>query len=64
MKILADMVVSIRTVESLRASGHDVDHLRERGLERLEDSAILSLARGAVVSVDDSRYRIRHRPIP
>lgn len=120
MKILADMGVSIRTVESLRGSGHDVEHLRERGLERLEDSAILDLARaegrvvltfdldfadlaaassehlpsvvilrlrnetptnvtalltallpridseletGAVVSVDDARYRVRHLPI-
>ena len=39
------MGVSMHTVGSLRAAGHDVVHLREEGLQRLADSAILAKAR-------------------
>lgn len=45
MKFLADMGVSQTTVRALRDVGHDVVHLVELGLERLNDSSILGKAR-------------------
>jgi hypothetical protein len=33
MRFLADMGVSMRVVEWLRASGHDAIHLRDEGLQ-------------------------------
>ncbi|MGL5077664.1 MAG: DUF5615 family PIN-like protein [Waterburya sp.] len=45
MKFLADMGISLRTVEWLREFGHDVFHLRDRGLQKLPDDEILTLAR-------------------
>jgi len=45
MKFLADMGISLRTVEWLRQLGHDVLHLRDRGLQKLPDDEILDLAR-------------------
>lgn len=44
MRLLLDMGVSPRTAEHLRQSGHDAVHLREEGLERLEDPAIAAKA--------------------
>ncbi|MEM8721363.1 MAG: DUF5615 family PIN-like protein [Cyanobacteria bacterium P01_G01_bin.39] len=44
MKFLADMGISLRTVEWLREIGHDVVHLRDRGLQKLPDDKILDLA--------------------
>jgi predicted nuclease of predicted toxin-antitoxin system len=44
MKFLADMGISLRTVEWLRELGHDVFHLRDRGLQKLPDDKILALA--------------------
>ena len=44
MKFLADMGISLRTVEWLRQLGHDVVHLRDRGLQKLPDDEILDLA--------------------
>ncbi|WP_019509550.1 DUF5615 family PIN-like protein [Pleurocapsa sp. PCC 7319] len=44
MKFLADMGISLRTVEWLRQLGHDVVHLRDRGLQKLPDAQILALA--------------------
>ena len=35
MKFLADVGVSISTVQALRAAAHDAVHLREEGLIRL-----------------------------
>ncbi len=46
MRFLADMGISPATVASLGESGHDASHLREEGLERLEDSSIVEKARG------------------
>lgn len=40
MRFLADMGVSIRVVEWLRAEGHDAAHLREEGLQRLPNGDI------------------------
>ena len=45
MRFLADMGISMSTVEALRQQGHDVVHLREEGLQRLPDPAILEKAR-------------------
>jgi len=45
MKFLADMGISPGTVDFLRSMGHDAAHLREEGLERLPNSAILEKAR-------------------
>ena len=41
MKFLADMGISLRTVDWLRELGHDVVHLRDRGLQKLSDDEIL-----------------------
>lgn len=45
MRLLADMGVSLSTVQALRADGHDAIHLREEGLIRLPDAEILEKAR-------------------
>ena len=44
MKFLSDMGISLRTVDWLRELGHDVVHLRDRGLQKLPDDEILDLA--------------------
>lgn len=44
MRFLADMGVSIRVVEWLRAEGHDTVHLREEGLQRLPNGMIFKKA--------------------
>src|SRR3954466_12771687 len=45
MRFLADMGIAMRTVEWLRQNGHDAVHLREQGLQRLSDDAIMAKAR-------------------
>jgi predicted nuclease of predicted toxin-antitoxin system len=40
MRFLADMGVSMRLAEWLRAQGHDVVHLRDEGLQRLPNGEI------------------------
>ena len=45
MNFLADMGVSMTTVTALRQVGHNVTHLREEGLMRLEDPKIVAKAR-------------------
>jgi predicted nuclease of predicted toxin-antitoxin system len=45
VKFLADMGVSTSTAASLREAGHDAVHLRDEGLLKLEDAAILDKAR-------------------
>ena len=45
MKFLADMGISVVTVDYLRSQGYDAMHLREQGLHKLEDPAILEKAR-------------------
>ena len=42
VRFLADMGVSWRVVEWLRAKGYDTNHLRDEALERLEDPDIFS----------------------
>jgi predicted nuclease of predicted toxin-antitoxin system len=44
VKFLADMGVSLTTVEALRAAGHDAIHLRDEGLIRLPDPGIVAKA--------------------
>lgn len=44
MRFLADMGISLRVVESLRATGHDVVHLRDFGLQKLPDHLVFSRA--------------------
>jgi predicted nuclease of predicted toxin-antitoxin system len=68
MRFLADVGISTSTAEMLRARGDDVLHLSEQGLHRLPDDEILALARrdgraGALVIVEDNRYRLRRLPI-
>ncbi len=41
MRFLADMGISMSTISFLRGEGHDAMHLREEGLQRLPDSAII-----------------------
>jgi predicted nuclease of predicted toxin-antitoxin system len=45
MKFLVDMGISIVTVDFLRTQGYDAVHLREQGLQRMQDSNILQKAR-------------------
>jgi predicted nuclease of predicted toxin-antitoxin system len=45
MRFLADMGISLRTVEWLRSQGYDIVHLRDEGLQRLPDPEILEKAR-------------------
>ncbi len=45
MRFLADMGVTQRVVEWLRASGHDATHLRDEGLYRLPNGEIFEKAR-------------------
>jgi predicted nuclease of predicted toxin-antitoxin system len=44
MRFLADMGVSQRVVEWLRARGHDAVHLRDEGLQRLPNGEIFQKA--------------------
>ena len=44
MRFLADMGVSWRVAEWLRAAGHDAVHLREQGLQRAENGSIFHKA--------------------
>jgi len=44
VRFLADMGVSITTVQALRAAGHDAVHLRDEGLIRLPDPDITAKA--------------------
>ncbi|MEM8559373.1 MAG: DUF5615 family PIN-like protein, partial [Bacteroidota bacterium] len=45
MRFLADMGISPATVAFIRSAGHDALHLREQGLQRLPDVAIMDKAR-------------------
>jgi predicted nuclease of predicted toxin-antitoxin system len=45
VKFLADMGVSMTTVDLLRQAGEAVVHLRDEGLHRLPDGEILEKAR-------------------
>jgi predicted nuclease of predicted toxin-antitoxin system len=55
MKFLADMGISMTTVQALCKEGHDAVHLREQQLHRLSDAAILDKARqeGRIVLSSD-----------
>lgn len=44
MRSLAEMGVSVTTVEALRAASHDAVHLRDEGLIRLPDADIVAKA--------------------
>jgi len=44
LRFLADAGVAQRVVDWLRADGHDVVHLRDRGLQRLPDREVFELA--------------------
>ncbi len=45
MRFMADMGISQATVDFLRSRGHEAVHLREQGLQRMADPAILKKAR-------------------
>lgn len=45
MRFLADMGLSLKTVEWLREKDHEAIHLSEENLQRLPDSIILAKAR-------------------
>jgi predicted nuclease of predicted toxin-antitoxin system len=55
MRLLADMGVSLRVVDWLRAQRHNVVHLRELGLHRLADADIFdkATAEGRVILTFD-----------
>jgi predicted nuclease of predicted toxin-antitoxin system len=61
MKLLLDMGVAPRTADFLRGLGHDVDHVGKRGLAKLADKEIMTLAAGesrVVVTFDLEFSRI------
>lgn len=45
MKFLADMGVSLKTVEALRNASHDIVHLRDIGWQKKPDKEIIERAR-------------------
>jgi len=45
VRFLADMGLAQSTVTWLRGQGHDAVHLREQGLQRLDDASIIAKAR-------------------
>jgi predicted nuclease of predicted toxin-antitoxin system len=55
MRFLADMGLARSTVAFLRAQGHDAVHVRDQGLQRLEDKEIVKKARaeGRVILTHD-----------
>jgi predicted nuclease of predicted toxin-antitoxin system len=55
VKFLADMGLARHTVEALRQQGHDAVHLREQGLQRLDDREIIAKAvhEGRVILTHD-----------
>lgn len=55
MKFLLDMGLARSTANFLRDRGHDAVHLREQGLQRLSDDAIIGKARaeGRVILTHD-----------
>jgi predicted nuclease of predicted toxin-antitoxin system len=58
MKLLLDMGVAPRTADYLNGLGHDVVHLRSRGLQLLADREVVRLAEseGRVVVTFDLDY--------
>ena len=54
MKFLIDMGLALRTVAFLRDRGHDATHLRDEGLERLDDSDVVKKA------VNEKRVILTH----
>jgi predicted nuclease of predicted toxin-antitoxin system len=44
MRFLADMGISRRMCDHLRAAGHDAAHLRDLGLQRLPDAEVFARA--------------------
>lgn len=55
MKFLLDMGLAQSTASSLRQQGHDAVHLRDQGLQRLDDEEIIDKARveGRVILAHD-----------
>ena len=55
MRFFADMGLARSTVAFLRADGHDAVHLRDQGLQRLEDADIFEKAQaeGRVILTHD-----------
>lgn len=55
MKFLLDMGLARSTANFLRAQGHDAVHLRDQGLQRLDDLGIVDKARyeGRVILTHD-----------
>ncbi len=74
MRFLADAGVSPKTVEFLKQLGHEAVHVRALGLQRAADSVnqrlsivlaerLTELEPGALILVEDTRYRVRKLPI-
>lgn len=69
MRLLVDANLSPRLTDHLSEAGHDVIHVRDRGLQGAEDDAVLDLAdreSRVVISADTdfsgilARRRVRH----
>lgn len=58
MRLLIDQNLPVRVADALRAGGHDVVHVADRGLSRAADAAILVLAEveGRTIVTEDSDF--------
>lgn len=68
MKFLADMGVSPLTVKRLKEEGYDAVHLSEEGLISSRLFTVISecaenFNNGAIIIVEDYRYRVRNLPL-
>jgi hypothetical protein len=75
MQFLGDAGISPRTIEFLKHLGHSATHVRDLGLQGANDVAVnqrlatvlterlSDLESGALILVEDARYRVRRLPI-
>lgn len=58
MRLLVDQNLARRVAESLRAAGHDVVHVADRGLAAADDDEVLALAdsEGRVLVSEDTDF--------
>jgi predicted nuclease of predicted toxin-antitoxin system len=70
VRFLLDAGLPVSLADRLRRAGHDAVHVHDEGLARAADIDIFRVAAdlpvlttGAIVVVEDARYRVRRLPI-
>jgi len=71
LRFLVDNALSPRFASALSGAGHDVAHVRDRGLHQADDAVLLGnlgsieseLGKGAIVVIEPDRIRVRRLPI-